>query len=313
MNNKPICLITGATEGVGKYTALALARGGFTVVMAARNREKAELVKSEIASVTGGNVDYIVADLASLKDVRRLAEEFKGRYLTLDVLINNAGIFAPARKVTADGFETSYQVNYLSHFLLTQLLLEDLLSSPQGRIINLSSSVHTVGKFDPENLQSEKKFSVLTTYSSTKLFMLLFTIELAKRLEKTKITANAVHPGIARTPMMLRAPGAFRLMSYLALPFSVSPAQGAATSVYLASSPEVRQISGKYFTNMKQAAFKTKFNTDGFRELLWEISAQSLRLAESAHRPAVDANRTLLSAWSRFDDHFEVGDSGGEA
>ena len=293
MTEKPICLITGATEGVGRCTALELARRGFTVVIAARNQRKAELVKAEIEAVTGGDVDYIVADLASLKDVRQLAETFQGRYLRLDVLINNAGIFAPARRVTADGFEASFQVNYLSHFLLTQLLLDDLRSSPQGRIINLSSSVHTVGRFDPENLQSEKKFSVLTTYSSTKLFMLLFTIELAKRLEGTRITANAVHPGIARTQMMLRAPGAFKFVSYLALPFSVSPERGAATSVHLATSPDVQNISGKYFTNMKPATFKTTFNTDRLRELLWDISAQSLRLAEDA--PIVDLRNKLAN------------------
>ena len=282
MTEKPTCLITGATEGVGKFTALELAKKGFTVVMVARNKNKAERVRAMISAQCGGDVDYLIADLTSLKDVRRLAEEFKGRYLKLDVLINNAGIFAPARQVTADGFEESYQVNYLSHFLLTQLLLEDLSSSSQGRIINLSSSVHSVGKFDPENLQSEKKFSVLTTYSSTKLFMLLFTIELAKRLEKTKITVNAVHPGIARTPMMLRAPGAFRLMSYLALPFSVSPQRGAATSVYLASSPEVQEVSGKYFSNLRPTVFKTRFNTDESRKSLWDLSTQSLQLSEAS-------------------------------
>jgi NAD(P)-dependent dehydrogenase (short-subunit alcohol dehydrogenase family) len=310
--DKPICLITGATEGVGRFTAFKLARKGFTVVMAARNQRKAELVKAEIASVTGGDVDYIIADLASLKDVRLLAQTFQGRYLRLDVLINNAGIFAPERRVTADGFETSYQINYLSHFLLTQLLLDDLKSSPQGRIINLSSSVYTAGRFDPDNLQSEKKFSVLTTYSSTKLFMLLFTIELAKRLQGTRITANAVHPGIARTQMMLRAPGMFKVISFLALPFSVSPNEGAATSVYLASSPDVKEVSGKYFTNMKPAAFKTKFNTDALCELLWKISVQSLRHAEGGHHVAVDTS-TFPSGWSRFDDHLEVTDSGGES
>jgi NAD(P)-dependent dehydrogenase (short-subunit alcohol dehydrogenase family) len=188
------------------------------------------------------------------------------------VLINNAGIFPPSRKLTADGFEASFQVNYLSHFLLTRLLLDHIQSSEQGRIINLSSSVHSVGKFDPDNLQSEMKFSVMNAYSASKLFMLLFTIELARRLAGTKTTANAVHPGIVRTKMMLRAPGIFKVISYLALPFSVSPQKGAATSVYLASSPEVKQVSGRYFVDSKPTAFRTKFNTDEVRELLWNIS-----------------------------------------
>jgi retinol dehydrogenase-12 len=156
---KPICLITGATAGIGKFTALELARKGFTVVIAARNKGHAELVKTEIATATKGDVDYIVADLASLKEVRYLAEAFKQRYPRLDVLINNAGIFPPTRKLTVDGFEASFQVNYLSHFLLTRLLLDHIQNSEQGRIINLSSSVHSVGKFDPDNLQSEMKFS----------------------------------------------------------------------------------------------------------------------------------------------------------
>lgn len=270
--DKRICLITGATEGVGKVTAFELAKRGFTVVLAVRNEGKAARLKSEIGTASNGEVDYILADLASLKDVRRLAEEFKGRYLKLDVLINNAGIFTPTRKLTVDGFESTYQVNYLSHFLLTQLLLEDLMSSDQGRIINLSSSVHTVGKFDPENLQSEKKFSVLSTYSSTKLFMLLFTIELAKRLEGTRVTANAVHPGIVRTQMMLRSPGLLRLASYIALPFSVSPQRGAETSVFLASSPAAKQITGEYFVNSKPAKYKTQFSTDEVRQALWNMS-----------------------------------------
>lgn len=271
-----ICLITGATEGVGKFTAFALAKRGFTVVLAARNQAKAEQVKAEIAAMGCGEADYILADLASLKDVRRLAEEFKGRYLKLDVLINNAGIFAPARQLTVDAFESSYQVNYLSHFLLTQLLLEDLLSSEQGRIINLSSSVHTAGKFDLENLQSERKFSALTTYSSTKLLMLLFTIELARRLHGTRVTANAVHPGIVRTQMMFRAPGVFKLISYLALPFSVSPERGAATSVFLASSPEVKHITGEYFANLKRTDYRTDFNTEETRQALWDTSEKHL-------------------------------------
>jgi retinol dehydrogenase 12 len=273
---RPVCLITGATEGVGKFTALELAHRGFTVILAARDQAKAERIKATIKAMGRGEVDYILTDLASLGDVRRLADEFKRRYSNLDVLINNAGIFAPSRQLTVDGFEASYQINYLSHFLLTQLLLEDLLSSGQGRIINLSSKVHSVGKFDPENLQGETKFSLLQTYASTKLLMLLFTIELAKRLHKTRVTANAVHPGIVRSQMMWRAPGAFRLISYLALPFSVSPQKGAATSVFLAASPDVSHITGEYFVDSRPAAYKTDFNTEEIRQELWRISEMHL-------------------------------------
>jgi NAD(P)-dependent dehydrogenase (short-subunit alcohol dehydrogenase family) len=271
-----VCLITGATEGVGKATAIELAKKGFTVVLAARNAVKAETVKAEIAATSGGEVDILLADLTSLKAVRRLAETFKARYPRLDVLINNAGVFVPDRKLTEDGFEATYQINYLSGFLLTQLLLDSLERSRQGRVINLSSSVYAVGKFDEGNLQSEKGYSVFGAYSSSKLFVLLSSLELAERLKATAITVNAVHPGVVRTQMMLRAPGAFRVVSWLALPIAISPQKGAATSVYLATSPEVEAVTGRYFAGGKPADIKCKFNTAPTRRRLWEVSAGSL-------------------------------------
>ena len=277
----PICLITGATEGVGRVTALELAKKGFTIVVAARNASKAEALKKDIEMSTGNtSCDYIVADLESLWQVRQLAETFRRRYSTLDVLINNAGVFLPTRTETEDGHETMFQVNYLSPFLLTNLLLQELQKSEQGRIINLSSSVYAIGKFDPDNLRSTKHFSVPGTYAATKLFMLMFTEELARRLQGTAVTANAVHPGIVRTRMMLQAPGALRLVSYLSLPFSISPVNGARTSVYLASSPEVKGISGQYFAKSKKAAVKNKFDTAENRALLWDLSLNALNGAQ---------------------------------
>jgi retinol dehydrogenase 12 len=274
-----ICLITGASEGVGKVTALELAKKGFTIVIAARNADKAVALQKEIETLTcNTNCDYIVADLRSLEQVRQLAATFRLRYSTLDVLINNAGVFLPTRTETEDGYETMFQVNYLSPFLLTNLLLHELQRSEQGRIINLSSSVYAMGKFDPDNLQSERHFSVLGTYAATKLFVLMFTEELARRLKGTTVTANAVHPGIVRTRMMLQAPGVLRLVSYLSLPFSVSPFNGARTSVYLASAPEVKGISGQYFANSKRAAVKNKFDTPENRALLWDLSLKAAQL-----------------------------------
>jgi NAD(P)-dependent dehydrogenase (short-subunit alcohol dehydrogenase family) len=201
-----------------------------------------------------------------------LAETFRRRYPSLDVLINNAGVFLPTRTETVDGYETMFKVNYLAPFLLTNLLLEELQQSEQGRIINLSSSVYALGRFDPHNLQSEKRFSVLGTYAATKLFVLMFTEELASRLAATAVTANAVHPGIVRTRMMLNAPGVFRLVSYLSLPFSISPVEGARTSVYLASSPDVTGVSGQLFTKSKPTAVKNRFDTLANRALLWDLS-----------------------------------------
>jgi retinol dehydrogenase 12 len=271
--NKPICLITGATDGVGKATATALARNGYAVVLAARNEAKAATVTREIVTSTGNrDVDFLIADLSSLAQLRRLAETFMVRYPRLDVLINNAGIITPQRVLTEDGYEKTFQVNYLAQFYLTQLLLNELEKSPQGRVINLSSSVYRAGKFDPANLQSEQRFSTIGTYAASKLCVLLFTIELAQRLKPTRVTANAVHPGIVRTPMMREAPGVFRLISYAALPFSRSPDSGAATSVFLASSPDAARISGQYLANAKVQSVKTAYNTQENRRLLWALS-----------------------------------------
>jgi retinol dehydrogenase 12 len=277
--NRPICLITGATDGIGKVTATALARKGYAVVVAARNEAKAAIVTREIVSSTGNrDVDYLTADLRSLAQLHRLAETFTLRYPRLDVLINNAGILMPQRVLTEDGYETTFQVNYLSQFYLTHLLLNELKKSPQGRVINLSSSVYRAGKFDPDNLQSEHRFSTIGTYAASKLLVLLFTIELAHRLKSTRVTANAVHPGIVRTPMMREASGVFRAISYAALPFSLSPDNGAATSVFLASSPDPAQVSGHYFTNAKVKKVKTAANTRENRELLWNLSMDACRL-----------------------------------
>jgi retinol dehydrogenase 12 len=275
---KPICLITGATEGIGKVTAAELARKGFAVVLAARNVTKAESVAKQIVAATGNrDVDYVIADLRSLGQLHGLAETFAKRYPRLDVLINNAGIIMPRREMTEDGYETTFQVNYLSQFYLTHLLLSELKKSPQGRIINLSSSVYRAGKFDPDNLQSEHRFSTVGAYATSKLLVLLFTIELASRLRATRITANAVHPGIVRTPMMLGAKGFLRAMSYAALPFSLSPEKGAATSVFLASSAEPAEVSGQYFTRAKAKKVKTAFNTQENRNLLWALSMNALQ------------------------------------
>jgi len=279
---KPICLITGATEGIGRATAIGLAAKGFTVVLAARNAAKAEAVVKEIEAITGRcDAEYITADLRSLSEVRALSETFHRRYPRLDVLINNAGIFSAARIVTGDGFEATYQVNYLSQFYLTHLLLDALKHSNQGRIINLSSNAYSAGKFDPGNLQSEKRFSTIASYAASKLLMLMFTVELADRLRNTRVAANAVHPGVVNTHMLKSATGLFKLIAILATPFAVAPEKGAATSIYLASSPDVQGISGKYFTRCKEAAIKTAFNTPKNRELLWNLSMQSLRLAET--------------------------------
>jgi retinol dehydrogenase 12 len=276
--DKPICLITGATDGVGKATATELARKGFAVVLAGRNAAKAEAVTKHIVDTTGNrDVDYLIADLGSLAQLYALADTFTQRYRGLDVLINNAGVLMTQRVMTEDGYETMFQVNYLSQFYLTQLLLDELKNSPQGRIINLCSSVYRMGKFDPHNLHGEQRFSTFGAYTASKLLVLLFTIELANRLSATHVTANAVHPGVVRTQMMLGTPGIFRAISYAALPFSLSPHKGAASSVFLAAAPELANVSGRYFSRAKTREAKTTFNTPENRNLLWSLSMTAMQ------------------------------------
>lgn len=280
---KPVCLITGATEGVGKATARALAAKGFTVVLAARSLAKAENVKREIGTASGAkDIDIVVGDLASLTQVRQMAETVQRRHPRLDLLINNAGIMAAKRTLTEDGNKSSYQVNYLSHFLLTQLLLDALKNSGRGRIINLGSGIYTIGKFDPGNLQSEQRFSGIGAYAASKLFVLMSTIELAARLRSEHITVNAVHPGVVNTHMLRSATGIFMLIAVLASPVAVSPEKGAATPVYLATSPDVAAVSGRYFADGKPKPVKSKFNTEKNRALLWDISMEAVGLGEPA-------------------------------
>ncbi|MGH3722605.1 MAG: SDR family oxidoreductase [Mycobacterium sp.] len=274
--DRQIALITGGTDGIGKTTATELARKGFTVVLAARNKEKAASVASEIVSVTGNrNVDHITVDLGSLSQVYQLAQMFTARYGRLDVLINNAGILMPQRVITEDGFERTFQVNYLAPFYLTQLLAEALKDSPQGRLVNLTSSVYRIARFDPNNLQGERRFSTLGSYASSKLMVLLFTLELAERMKSTAMTVNAVHPGVVRTPMMLNAKGLFKVMSLVATPIATSPEQGAATSVFVATAPELAETSGQYFTNSRAKKVTSSANTAENRILLWQLSVEA--------------------------------------
>ena len=277
--SEPICLITGATDGVGKATALALARKGFKVVIAARNAEKAETARAEIEAANGArDVEILIGDLASLAQVRQLAERFKAEHPRLDVLINNAGVMLARRQLTEDGLEATWQINYLSAFLLTHLLMDALKVSEQGRIINLSSSVYSIGKITPDQAGGAGAYSAIGAYAASKLAMLLFSLELAERLKRIRVTANAVHPGVVRTQMLATAEGLFKLMALMATPFAVSPEKGARTSVQLASSPDLSTASGLYWAGGgKPQAVKSPFNTPEAREGLWRRSLDQLQ------------------------------------
>ena len=275
--DKPICLITGATDGVGKATALGLARQGFEVVIAARNEAKAQAVRAEIEAASGArDVRLLKCDLASLAEVHQLADDFKARYGRLDVLINNAGVMLARRQTTEDGLEATWQVNYLSAFLLTHLLLDTLKAGDRGRIVNLSSSVYTAGKLPPDDAAPAKDYSAIGAYAASKLAMLLFSIELADRLKAERVTANAVHPGVVNTQMLQTAEGLFKVIAMAATPFALTPEKGARTSLHVAASPTLAGVSGLYFAGGKPQPVKSPFNTAEARERLWRRSREEL-------------------------------------
>src|ERR671920_1335888 len=243
-----VCLITGATSGIGKATALGLANMGASVVMVGRDRGRGEAALAEIKEGSGNaSVDLMLADLSSQEQVRRLADEFKETYTRLDVLINNAGGFHSKRITTADGLETTFAVNHLAYFLLTNLLLDVLEASAPSRIVNVSSGDHSNGTIDFDDLQGEKGYRGAKAYSQSKLAAVLFTYELARRLEGTGVSANCLHPGVVGTNLGSGVSGVFGFMVRAMTPLMKSPEKGAETSIYLVSSPKVEGLSGRYF------------------------------------------------------------------
>jgi retinol dehydrogenase 12 len=273
-------LITGGNSGIGRSTVEILAAKSFQVVFIARNKVKADVVKREVISLTKNeNVDYILADLTSKQQVRECAVIFKNRYPKLDVMINNAGVFLPERRITEDGMEESFQINHLSHFMLTDLLLDELKKSDDPRIINVSSAAHAMGKFDPDNLQGEKKYSSFPTYCNTKLYNILFTLELAERVRDSGISVNTLHPGVVGTNFAHEFNGAFGFLYKLGKLIMLTPEKGSATSVYLASSDEIKGVTGKYFVKCKPVKTRNKHLTENNRKALWQ---KSLDLADMA-------------------------------
>ncbi len=276
-----ICLITGGTNGIGKSTAQALAQMGARVVIVGRNAQKTSQVVDEIRLATGNtDVDALLADLSSLEEVRRLAGEFKRKYPRLDVLLNNAGAMFWTRHVTADGLERTFALNHLAPFLLTNLLLDTLKASAPARIINLSSRAHQGGKIDFEDLQSERHYSGMDAYGNSKLANILFTIELARRLDGAGVTVNAVHPGFVNSGFAKNNDGlAFKLYGAIGPLIARSPEKGAETSVYLASSPEVKDVTGEYFSDCHVTDTAPQAADAAAAKRLWEVSAEMVHLA----------------------------------
>ena len=273
MNNKYV-MITGANSGIGKETAIALARKGAYIIMLCRSREKAEKAMFEIKERAGTeNIDLIIADLSDQKTIYSAVEEFKAKFDRLDVLINNAGSILKERQETEEGYEMTFAVNHLGHFLLTLLLLDVLIRSAPSRIINVSSAAHRFGNLDLRHINFEDKYSSFRTYSNSKLANVLFTYELARRLEGTGVSVNALHPGVVNSNF---GKGQFSklLTPFVAFStlFLINPEKGAKTSVYLASSDDVKEVSGKYFKKQKAVkSSKASYNEKTQKEL-WKLS-----------------------------------------
>jgi NAD(P)-dependent dehydrogenase (short-subunit alcohol dehydrogenase family) len=267
-----VCVVTGATSGIGLETARALAHFGATVVILGRNDQRCETTARAIREQSGNSaIESLVADLSVQAEVRRVAREYQGRFPRLDVLVNNAGAMYMTRRESADGIELTWALNHLGYFLLTNLLLDALMRSPSARVVNVASNAHrVVPRINFDDIQGRKKYKPFPVYGMSKLANILFTRELARRLEGKGVTANALHPGMVATNFGSDLPLAGRLfMRHLGL----RPVVGARTAIHLATAPEVEGISGKYFAKQKEVTPSLGARDDAAARELWDVSA----------------------------------------
>ena len=274
-----IALVTGATAGIGQVTATELAKMGAHVVILARNADKAAKAQQEIKAAAGHNrVDVLLADLADLGQVRRAAAEFNVKYPRLDILVNNAGLILGAeRQVSPQGYELGLATNHLGPFLLTSLLFEKLKASPAARIVNVASMAYRMARPNLADFQSTRRYGALAVYANTKLFNIMFTQELARRLRAhgiANVSTNALHPGVVASGFGSSGSSLMGLLVQLGRPFMISAAKGAETSVFLASDPAVTTTSGGYFDKKRAEPVKNSFNTPEHARQLWALSEQ---------------------------------------
>jgi NAD(P)-dependent dehydrogenase (short-subunit alcohol dehydrogenase family) len=273
-NPGKVCLITGANSGVGKAAALALAGMGATVVLLCRDAERGKAAQADVAAAaTGSAPQLVLADLSSQQEIRGVAEAIQQRISRLDVLVNNAGAFFAKRSTTVDGLECTFAINHLAYFLLSDLLLDLLKRSAPARIINLSSGSHVQAHLDFEDLQSEHNYNGWRAYGRSKLANVLFTYALARRLTGSGVTVNAVHPGVVKTNFG-RSSGFLRFGMRAAGTFLLSPEEGADTVVYLATSPDVADVTGRYFVKRKPIRSSPESRDQDVQERLWQVSEQ---------------------------------------
>lgn len=272
-------LVTGGTGGIGRATAEGLARLGARVGIVGRDLPRARAVAADITAATGNPaVDAYAVDVSSQAEVRRLAGEVLRVYPRLDVLVNNVGGFWATRHETVDGLEHTFAVNHLAPFLLTALLLDRLKASAPARIVTVSSGAHEMGRIDFDDLQAERSYSGAQAYNQSKLANVMFTYELARRLEGSGVTANVLHPGVVRTAFGAEDPAQWHRVLPLIRPFLKTPARGAATSIHLAASAEVDGVTGRYFANRKPARSNRISYDTAAAARLWRISEQLVGL-----------------------------------
>ena len=277
-----ICLITGATSGIGLVTARALARRGATVALVGRDEARSRAAVEAIRQQTGNSeVDYLLADFGSLAAIRGLAEAFQRRYGALHVLVNNAGVLPWSRQETADKLEMTFAVNHLAPFLLTNLLLDTLRASAPARVVTVASDAHMGATIPFDDLQHTwGRYQWLRVYGESKLANIMFTYALARRLAGSGVTANTLHPGVVATRIYRSQNRLFNFATMRVMPvFALSPEQGARTSIYLASSPEVATVSGQYFVKRRpKRSWKASYD-EAAQERLWTVSEQLTGLA----------------------------------
>jgi retinol dehydrogenase 14 len=268
MTTKTI-LITGATDGIGMQTALDLARQGHHILVHGRNATRGQKVVEKIQRATKNErVDLLIADLSEMQQVRQLASDVQTKYPRLDVLINNAGVFMKERVLTPDGFETTFAVNHLAPFLLTNLLLDLLKASAPARVVTVSSMTHHNGQMEWDNLQAEKHFNGLDAYTRSKLANVLFAYALTERVRSAQITSNAMHPGVIATKLLQQGWGGG----------GSDLTRGSQTSAYLATSPQLENVTGKYFVNKREAPSSKASQDRDLQETLWETSVRLVNL-----------------------------------
>lgn len=272
MNNKTI-LITGGSGGIGLQSAIGLAKQGANIVIVGRDKERTSQAVELVKTQTGNQaVSSLLADLSSIREVRRLAQEFKEKYQTLDVLLNNAGAFYLSRKASVDGYEMTLALNHLNYFLLTGLLLDLLKAAPSGRIVNVASDAHYGGHVNFDDLQSQHGYSGMRVYSMSKLMNVLFTYEMARRLKDTNVTANCLHPGFVASNFAGNN-GWFARTALRLIPGRISVEKGAMCPIFLASSPDVQGVSGKYLNyDTKETRSSDESYDQDVARRLWEVS-----------------------------------------